>query len=183
MSTIISAPFNSGDLARLSAGDFVIIRGPLYVARDEAHRRLYELIRKQKELPVQLNCQGIFYAGPTPARPGNPIGAIGPTTSSRMDPYTPAILAAGAKVLLGKGPRSPKVREALLSHGAVYLAVTGGVAALLARTVRRARVVAYRELGPEALLEIEVDGLPAIVVNDLHGQDLYEIARGEGNKK
>jgi len=173
----LTAPLTDEAVARLRAGDPVRIRGVVYVARDAAHQRLMNALDKGQPLPFDPQGQLIYYMGPTPARPGKPIGSCGPTTAGRMDVYTPALLEAGLKGMIGKGNRSPTVREALRDHHAVYLTVTGGVAALVARSVKAAQVVAYPELGPEALLRLEVEDMPAIVANDMYGGDVYELGK------
>jgi fumarate hydratase subunit beta len=175
----IAAPMTDETVASLHAGDRVSISRVVYVARDAAHKRMMEALQAGQPLPFDPQGQIIYYMGPSPARPGKPIGSAGPTTSGRMDPYAPALLAAGLKGMIGKGNRSPAVREALQKHKAVYFTTTGGVAALLARSIRAARVVAYEDLGPEAILRLEVEHLPAIVVNDMYGGDAYE----EGKRK
>jgi fumarate hydratase subunit beta len=170
-------PLAEDALAPLRAGDEVRIAGTIYVARDAAHRRLVEALEAERELPFDPRGQIVYYMGPSPARPGRPIGAAGPTTSYRMDPYTPALLAAGIAALIGKGGRGPEVRQALRAHRAVYLVAVGGAAALIARSIRRAEVVAYPELGAEALRRLEVSDFPAIVGLDLQGNDVYEMGR------
>lgn len=168
-------PLDRADVRRLRAGDRVWLTGPMYTARDAAHQRLFELIQAGRELPIDLRDECIYYVGPTPAPPGRVIGAAGPTTSSRMDAYTPALLEAGLLAMVGKGRRSPAVKESIQRHGAVYFAATGGAAALLAKQIVDARVVAYEDLGPEAIYRITVVELPVFVVVDAHGADWYEI--------
>ncbi|MBC7261732.1 MAG: Fe-S-containing hydro-lyase [Chloroflexi bacterium] len=170
----IAVPLTEEAILQLRAGDRVRISGTVYVARDAAHKRMVEALQRGEPLPFDLRGQIVYYMGPTPAKPGKAIGAAGPTTSGRMDPYTPVLLEAGLKGMIGKGKRSPSVREALCKYKAVYFAVPGGVAALLAGTVKRAELVAYEDLGPEAVLRLELEGLPAIVANDAHGGDAYE---------
>ena len=173
----ITTPLTDEVVARLHAGDSVEITGTIYVARDAAHQRLVAALEAGQPLPFDLGGQIIYYMGPSPARPGRPIGSAGPTTSYRMDPYTPALLAAGLKGMIGKGNRSPAVRAALQQHRAVYFASVGGAAALIARSVRAAQVIAYPELGPEAVQRLEVVDLPAIVINDIYGGDAYEMGK------
>lgn len=173
----VETPLSEEAVAALHAGDAVRISGVLYVARDAAHARLVEALAAGQPLPFDPRGQVIYYMGPSPAPPGRPIGSAGPTTSGRMDPYTPALLAAGIRGMIGKGSRSAAVRRAMREHRAVYFACVGGVAALIARAVRSAEVIAYPELGPEALQRLEVLDLPAIVINDLHGGDAYELGR------
>ena len=174
----LTTPLAAEDIRPLRAGDRVTISGCVYTARDAAHRRLMELIQEGKDLPIPLQGQVIYYVGPTPAPPGRVIGAAGPTTSYRMDPYTPKLLEMGLKGMIGKGKRSQEVIDAIVTYGAVYMAAIGGAGALMATSVKDARVVAYEELGPEAIRQLTVEQLPAIVVNDSLGNDLY----AEGQK-
>ena len=169
----LKAPVTEEDLRKLHSGDQVLISGVIYTARDAAHQRLCKLLEQGESLPVDLRNQILYYTGPTPAKPEMVTGSIGPTTSYRMDPYPPALLEYGVKVLIGKGPRSQEVKEALVRWGGVYLAALGVAAALLARSVRSQEVVAYPDLGPEAIRRLEVVDFPAIVINDLYGHDLY----------
>ena len=169
----LKTPLSVKDIEQLRSGDRVTISGYIYTARDTAHKRLLELIKAGKELPIPIEGQVIYYVGPSPAPPGRVIGAAGPTTSYRMDPYTPELLELGLKAMIGKGRRSEEVKEAMVRHRAVYMAATGGAGALLARAIKEARVVAYEDLGPEAIRELKVEKLPAIVVNDTKGNDLY----------
>lgn len=170
----IITPLTEEVVKGLHAGDAVTITGNIYTARDLAHQRLVSALEKNETLPFDLRGAVIYYVGPSPAKPGRPIGSCGPTTSYRMDAYTPALLAAGLKGMIGKGNRSPAVIEALKKYCGVYFAAVGGAAALLAQRVRSARVIAYDELGPEALQELLVENLPVIVVNDCYGADLYQ---------
>jgi fumarate hydratase subunit beta len=170
----ITTPLTDEAVASLHSGDRVVISGVIYVARDAAHKRMAEALQKGQSLPFDPQGQIIYYMGPSPARPGKPFGSAGPTTAGRMDPYTPMLLAAGLKGMIGKGSRSLPVRDALQKHKAVYFAATGGVAALVARAIQAASVVAFEDLGPEALLRLQVEGLPVIVVNDIYGTDAYE---------
>ncbi len=171
---LLSAPLTDDVIAQLKAGDRVCISGPLYVARDAAHERMLRALQAGEELPFDPRGQIIYYMGPSPARPGNLIGSAGPTTSGRMDPYTLPLLEAGLKGMIGKGNRSAEVRQALQRYQAVYFAVTGGVAALVARAITEMEVIAYSDLGAEALRRLVVTHLPAVVVNDAHGGDAYE---------
>ena len=171
---VITPPLNDADIASLRAGDAVNITGYLYTARDAAHKRLFDLIAAGKELPLHLQGQIVYYAGPTPAKPGHVIGSVGPTTSGRMDAYTPAMIKAGLKGMIGKGIRSQSVVDAMKQHKAVYFAATGGAAALIARSVRSVEIVAYEDLGAEAIRRLEVENFPAIVVQDMYGGNLYE---------
>ncbi|MDO8736661.1 MAG: Fe-S-containing hydro-lyase [Thermoleophilia bacterium] len=174
---ILTPPIDSETIHGLTAGDRVLITGSIYTARDAAHRRMIEIIEKGESLPVELDGAVLYYVGPTPASPGRATGSAGPTTSSRVDRYTPPLLARGLRVVIGKGDRSPEVMAALQEHGAVYLAAVGGAGALLAEKVSVAEVVAWPELGTEAIHRFEVAGFPAIVVMDSHGGNLYAIGR------
>lgn len=162
------------DIPRLRIGNKVMISGVIYTARDAAHKRLVELIDQGKELPFDVRNQIIYYVGPSPARPGNPIGSCGPTTSYRMDVYTPQLLSKGLKATIGKGNRSQRVIEAMVQYKAVYFAATGGAAALLAKAVKKADVIAYKDLGAEAIMRLEVENFPVVVANDIYGNDLYK---------
>ena len=170
----ISAPFLEGEAEMLRAGDEIFLSGTIYTARDEAHKRMCDSLREGRPLKIDLDGAVIFYAGPAPARPGNPIGSIGPTTSYRMDPYAPFLLDRGVKAMIGKGERSAAVVESIKKHGAVYLGATGGIAALLARTILSARVVDYDDLGPEALRVLEVRDMPLVTLMDCLGNNLYK---------
>jgi fumarate hydratase subunit beta len=172
----IKTPLDDRVCRALRAGDRVLLSGEVLTGRDVAHRRLYEAILRCEKLPIALRGETLFYAAPTPAGPGRLIGSVGPTTSSRMDPYTPKLLEMGLKGMIGKGKRSAAVIEAIRKHGAVYFGAIGGVAALMAQCVRRVEVAAYEELGPEAMLRLTVDDLPLVVINDVRGGDLYEKA-------
>lgn len=169
----ITSPFSPETLSRLRAGDSVAISGVIYTARDAAHKKLIEALEGGEKPPIDLEGITIYYMGPSPALPGRVIGAAGPTTSGRMDRYTPRLLDAGVRAMLGKGFRSPAVREAIKEHGAVYMATIGGAGALISQRIKAAEVVAYPELGPEAIRRLEVEELPAIVINDSQGGDLY----------
>jgi len=175
----LKTPLSTEDVEPLRAGDRVTITGTVYTARDAAHRRLMDLLEEGKTLPFPVEGQVIYYVGPSPAPPGRVIGAAGPTTSYRMDPYAPRLIGLGLKGMIGKGKRSDEVKEAMVKHKAVYMAAIGGAGALMARAIKSARIVAYEDLGPEALRELEVDKLPAIVVNDTAGNDLYLKGRGK----
>jgi len=179
----ISTPLTDEVIAQLKAGDNVLIDGTIYTGRDAAHKRLADLIAAGTALPFDLRGQIIFYVGPTPARPGNPIGSAGPTTSYRMDAYAPQLHELGLKASIGKGSRSAEVKESLKKHKAVYLAVTGGAAALVSKSIRKAEVVAYPELGPEAIQRLEVKDFPAQVINDMYGGDIYEEGRRRYERK
>ena len=172
--TDIVTPLTDAAIGGLACGDLVSISGIIYTGRDAAHKRICEALAQGRPSPVDWSGQVIYYAGPTPARPGHVIGSCGPTTSGRMDAYTPTMLDQGLKAMIGKGPRSREVIDAMREHHAVYLAAIGGAAALIARSVRSCEVVAYPDLGPEAIRRMEVVGYPAIVVIDADGNDLYE---------
>ncbi len=176
-SIVLNPPLTDDAVARLVVGDRVLISGVIYSARDAAHKRLVELIREERPLPIDLAGQIIYYVGPTPPPPGRPIGAAGPTTSYRMDPYAPVLIEKGLKGMIGKGVRGDAVIEAMKRHRAVYFAATGGAGALISKTIKRAEVVAYEDLGTEAIRRLEVEEFPAIVVNDVHGNDLYREGR------
>ncbi len=169
----ITPPLSDRDVEVLRAGDRVLITGVLYTARDQAHRRLYELIERGEELPFDIKGQIIYYVGPTPPRPGRIIGSAGPTTSGRMDIYTPKLLEMGLKATIGKGARSRAVIEAMKRYRAVYMACVGGTAALIAKTIKKVDMVCYEDLGTEAIRRLEVEDFPAIVVNDIYGGDLF----------
>jgi len=175
----IKPPLSDQDVDRLKIGDRVLINGIIYTGRDAAHRRLFDLLKEGKNLPFDLKGQIIYYVGPTPAKPGRVLGSAGPTTSYRMDAYSPSLIEKGLKGMIGKGMRSDAVKEAMKRYKAVYFAAIGGAGALLAKRVKKAEIVAYEDLGPEAIRRLEVDDLPVIVVNDVRGNDLYI----EGEKK
>lgn len=171
----IAVPFEEGVVETLQAGDMVGLTGYLYTGRDQTHRRLAALLDEGQPLPVDLAGQLLYYVGPTPAKPGQVIGSAGPTTSYRMDVYTPRLLELGLKATLGKGRRSQAVRDAMLKHGAIYLASIAGAGALLSKSITKAEVVAFEDAGAEALFRFEVERFPAVVINDLQGRDFYEI--------
>ena len=170
----IRAPFDESTARSLRAGDSVRITGTILAARDAAHRRLVDCLDRGEGLPVDLRGQVVYYVGPSPAKPGQPIGAAGPTTAGRMDAYTPRLLAAGLKGMIGKGYRKPEVVDAMKAYGVPYLAAVGGAGALIARSIRKYTVLAWPELGPEALAAMEVEDFPAIVVIDCLGNNQYE---------
>jgi fumarate hydratase subunit beta len=170
----ITAPLEIEEIVNLRAGDFVNITGNIYAARDAAHKRFFELIEKGEKLPINLKGQIIFYAGPTPAKPGNSCGSVGPTTSYRMDSYTPELLERGLKGMIGKGLRSKEVMESIKKNKAIYFAAVGGAAALIAKTIKKSEVIAYEDLGAEAVFRFYVKDFPAIVVADSAGNNLYE---------
>ncbi|OGK96471.1 MAG: fumarate hydratase [Candidatus Rokubacteria bacterium RIFCSPLOWO2_02_FULL_73_56] len=170
----LATPLSDADVESLRAGDRVRITGVLYTARDAAHGRLLPLIEKGETLPFDPRGQIIYYTGPSPARPGSVVGSIGPTTASRMDKYVPALLKLGLKGTIGKGYRSQPVKDALRQHRALYLGAIGGAGAVLSQFVKKLEVVAYEDLGTEAIRRLEVEGFPAIVLYDCHGGDLYQ---------
>ena len=170
----ITVPLTDEVIENLHIGDSVLITGIIYTARDSAHKRLIEALDRGEELPIDLKGQIIYYAGPAPAKPGKPIGSIGPTTSYRMDPYAPRLIELGLKGMIGKGNRSAEVIEAIKKYKAVYFGAIGGAAALIAESVKKAEVIAYEDLGPEAIRRLEVEDFPATVVNDCYGRDLYK---------
>ena len=169
----VEAPLSDDDVRALRAGDRVRIFGRVYGARDAAHKRLIEMLDRGERLPVDLAGQIVYYVGPTPARPGAVIGAAGPTTAGRMDRYTPRLLELGLKAAVGKGGRGEALRPEFQKHTACYMAALGGAGALISRSVKEARVVAFDELGPEAIFELELEDFPAWVVNDCYGADHY----------
>lgn len=170
----LATPLSAKEVAGLRAGDRVLLSGVVYAARDTAHKRLVALIDEGRELPFDAAGQAIYYTGPSPTKPGQVIGSAGPTTSGRMDQYTPRLLEAGIRVTIGKGRRSAEVVEAMRQFGAVYLGVVGGVAALLAKSITACEVIAFPELGPEAVRRLEVRDFPAFVINDVAGRDFYD---------
>lgn len=172
----INTPITEQDIESLETGDMVYISGTIYTARDAAHKRLYEAIQAHQEIPVELKDNIIYYLGPSPAREGQVIGSAGPTTSSRMDKYTPLMLEHGLKGMIGKGKRSEQVIASMVENKAVYFAAIGGAGALLSKCIKKAEVIAYEDLGTEAIRKLEVEKLPAIVVIDSKGNNLYETA-------
>mgnify|MGYP000769666283 FL=1 len=170
----ITAPINKETARSLHAGDYVYITGTMYTARDAAHKRMYEILQKGGELPVDWKDQVIYYMGPSPAREGRPIGSAGPTTASRMDKYAPQLLDLGLGAMVGKGKRNQAVIDAIVRNGSVYFAAVGGAGALLSKCITSAEVVAYDDLGTEAIRKLTVENFPAIVVIDSEGNNLYE---------
>jgi fumarate hydratase subunit beta len=168
------APLTDQDVLQLAIGDTVLVSGVIYTARDAAHKRLVDMLAKGEPLPMELAGQIMYYVGPSPARPGRVIGAAGPTTSYRMDSYAPTLIKLGLKAMIGKGKRAPEVIEAMKTYKAVYLGATGGAGALISQRIKTAEVIAFPELGPEAVHRLEVEDFPAIVINDCQGRDLYE---------
>ncbi len=173
----LKTPLSDSTIETLKAGDKVRISGVLYTGRDAAHKRLLEMIESGEELPFDVKGQLLYYVGPTPAKPGQVIGSAGPTTSYRMDAYAPTLIKMGLKGMIGKGGRSKEVIEAMKTYKAVYFAAVGGAAALIAKTIKKVEIIAFEDLGTEAVRKMEVENFPAIVVNDTKGNDLYNIGR------
>ena len=169
----IKTPLTEEVITSLHAGDMVLLSGDVYTARDVAHKRLYEALTKGDALPIDLQNAVLFYAAPTPTRPGKVIGSIGPTTSSRMDFFTPKLIENGLRGMIGKGKRSPEVVEAIKRNNAVYFGAIGGIAALMSRCVKKMEIIAYEDLGPEAIRKLTIVDLPLFVINDSQGHDLY----------
>lgn len=172
----ITLPLTDKDIRELSSGDYVYLTGTVYTARDAAHKRMDEALAKSEPLPIEMKGAVIYYMGPSPAREGRPIGSAGPTTASRMDKYAPKLLDLGMSAMIGKGKRNPAVKEAIVRNGAVYFAAVGGAGALLSKAIVASEVVAYDDLGTEAIRKLEVKDFPVIVVIDSRGNDLYETA-------
>lgn len=170
----LEAPITKEKLADLKAGDRVLLTGTVYTARDQAHKRMTEAVKEGRKLPFDIAGSIIYYVGPSPAPPGRPIGSAGPTTSYRMDPYAPMLLDLGQAAMIGKGPRNEEVKDAIIRNGAVYFAAIGGAAALISKSVKSAEVIAYDDLGAEAVRRLEVEDMPLIVAIDSMGRDLYE---------
>lgn len=182
MEKYIRAPFEKEIIKTLKAGDYVYITGTIYTARDAAHKRMYEALQQKKELPIDIKGQAIYYMGPSPAREGRPIGSAGPTTASRMDKYTPQLLDLGLGGMIGKGKRSPEVIEAIIRNESVYFAAVGGAGALLSKCIQKSEMVAYDDLGTEAIRKLTVENFPVIVVIDSEGNNLYETVIQEYKK-
>ncbi len=177
MAIRITAPLSREAARTLKAGDSCLISGVIYTARDAAHKRLCELVEAGKALPLDIQDSIIYFVGPTPAKPGQAIGSAGPTTSYRMDAYSPTLIAQGLTGMIGKGKRGPDVVAAMKEHGAVYFGVIGGCGALLSKCIKKAEIVAYEDLGAEAIRRLEVEDFPAIVIIDSEGNNLYESGR------
>jgi len=173
----LTTPLTAEDTKQLVAGDTVLLNGTIFTARDAAHKRLVDLIEAGKELPFDLEGSIIYFVGPTPPKPGDPIGSAGPTTSYRMDSFSPTMLKNGSKGMIGKGKRSQEVKDACVAYDGIYFGATGGAGALLGKQIRSAEVIAYPELGPEAVRRITVEDFPVTVVNDTKGNDIYQIGR------
>lgn len=172
----IKVPISKKEILQLKAGDYVLISGVIYTARDAAHKRMLDALKQQKELPLDIKENIIYYMGPSPAREGRPIGSAGPTTASRMDKYTPQLLDMGLGGMIGKGKRSRQVKEAIVRNHSVYFAAIGGAGALLSKRILSSEIIAYNDLGTEAIRKLEVKDFPVIVVIDSEGNDLYEMA-------
>lgn len=183
MDKYIKAPLSDEDAKSLKSGDYVYITGTIYSARDAAHKRMYESIEKNENLPIIMKNNIIYYMGPSPAREGRPIGSAGPTTSSRMDKYTPSLLDLGLKGMIGKGKRTEEVKEAIIRNGAVYFAAVGGAGALLSKCIKESKIIAYDDLGTEAIRELKVENFPVIVVIDSEGKNLYETSIKDYNRR
>ncbi|SNU09740.1 fumarate hydratase subunit beta [Lachnospiraceae bacterium] len=174
MEKYLKLPLNDDEIKSLRSGDMLYLSGTIYTARDAAHKRMYETLQSGGELPYDINGSFVYYLGPTPARPGQVIGSAGPTTSSRMDKYTPLLLEKGLKGMIGKGKRSPEVIQSIVENGAVYLAAIGGLGALLSKRIVESEVIAYDDLGTEAIRKLKVEELPVVVIIDTEGNNLYE---------
>ena len=183
MNRNITAPLSDEVAKELKSGDYVYITGTIYTARDAAHKRMWEALEKGEELPIEMKNNIIYYMGPSPAREGRPIGSAGPTTASRMDKYAPKLLDLGLKGMIGKGKRSEQVKEAIVRNGGVYFAAVGGAGAILSKAIKKSEVIAYDDLGTEAIRKLYVEDFPAIVVIDSQGNNLYETAIKEYAKQ
>ena len=179
----VTTPLTIEQTSKLESGDTVLITGYIYTARDAAHARLVKLLEEGKELPFNVEGQIVYYVGPTPAKPGQVIGSAGPTTSYRMDPYAPTLLDQGLKGMIGKGQRDAGVKSAILRNKAIYFAATGGAAALIAKSIKSAEIIAYEDLGAEAIRKLYVEDFPAVVINDTFGGDLYSEGQTQWNRE
>ena len=177
MTRKIQTPFTREDARSLKAGDTCLITGTIFTARDAAHKRLCELVAQGRELPMEIENAIIYFVGPTPAKPGQAIGSAGPTTAYRMDAYSPTLISIGQTGMIGKGKRGPEVIAAMKQHGAVYFGATGGCGALLSKCIKKAEIVAYEDLGAEAIRRLEVEDFPVVVIIDSEGNNLYETGR------
>ena len=173
----LTTPLTDKDLEKLNAGDTVMITGTIYTGRDAAHKRVVDALDRGEESPFPLQGSIIYFVGPAPAKPGYAIGSAGPTTSYRMDPFSPRLISLGLKGMIGKGSRSEAVIDACVKHKAVYFGAVGGAGALISRCIKEAKVIAYDDLGPEAIRELKVENFPCVVVNDVKGNDLYRMGR------
>jgi fumarate hydratase subunit beta len=179
MPEVINLPLSEKTISELKTGDNVLLNGVIYVARDAAHKRIIEALEKGQPLPFDLKGQTIYYMGPAPAKPGTVIGSAGPTSSYRMDVYAPRLMAVGLKGMIGKGQRTPSVLDAIKKYRAVYFAAIGGTGALLSKSIKKAEVIAYEELGAEAVRKLEVANFPVTVINDIYGGDLYQQGKAQ----
>ncbi|MBC7765609.1 MAG: Fe-S-containing hydro-lyase [Hyphomonadaceae bacterium] len=179
MAIAITTPLTKNSIKNLKAGDSVLLSGTIYTGRDAAHKRMIESFQKDKSWPFELQGQIIYYVGPCPAKPGQVIGSCGPTTSGRMDAYAPTLIAEGLCGMIGKGMRTAQVVDSMTTHGAIYFGALGGAGALIAQTVKKARVVAYEDLGAEAIYKLEVENLPLVVIIDCEGNNLYDIGKAQ----
>jgi fumarate hydratase subunit beta len=175
----LTTPLKDSDIVKLKIGDKVLLSGIIYIARDSAHKRLVDSIREGKRLPFDIEGSVIYYCGPSPAKPGMVIGSAGPTTSYRMDPFTPLLLERGLKGMIGKGPRSRRVIDSVVKNKSIYFTALGGAGALISQSIKASQIIAYKDLGPEAIRRLQVEDFPCIVANDCHGGDLFK----EGVKK
>jgi len=181
--TELTTPLSDETIKNLKAGDMVYISGVVYTARDAAHKKICELLEKNEPMPFDFTGAAVYYAGPCPPKPGKPIGSVGPTTSGRMDLYSPTLISKGLKVMIGKGLRSKEVVDAIVKHSGIYFAAIGGAAALMAKCVETAEVIAFDELGPEAVRKLVVKNLPVVVAIDSNGNNMYESGRKEFEQK
>ena len=177
----VTAPFKQKDIKKLKAGDLILLSGEIYTARDEAHKRMIETINMGGKIPFNIENSVLYYVGPCPPKPGQAVGSCGPTTSGRMDIYTPKLIELGLKGMIGKGYRSEEVIKSMVKHGAVYFTAIGGAGALLSKKVKKAEIIAYEDLGPEAVYKFEVEDFPLILTIDKYGNNLYEIERKKYN--
>ncbi len=175
----ITSPLDEKTVAGLKAGDQVLMSGVIYVARDSAHKRMVEALDRGEKLPFDVKDQTVYYMGPSPAKPGQVIGSAGPTTAGRMDFYAPRLMQEGLRAMVAKGSRLQPVKDAMVKYKAVYFAAVGGAGALIAKTIKKSELVAYEDLGAEAILRLEVEDLPLVVVNDIYGNDVYEQGRAK----
>ncbi len=178
----VTLPLTNETLKELKAGDNVLLTGIMYVGRDAAHKRMAEALDQGKPLPFDIRGQTIYYMGPAPAKPGHPIGSAGPTTSGRMDSYSPRLIAEGLKGMIGKGMRSQAVKDAMKKYKAVYLAAIGGAGVLISKSIKKSEIIAYEELGAEAIRRLKVENFPATVINDIYGGDLYQEGKTKYSK-
>ena len=179
---IIHVPFSKDEIKDLKAGDYVYLYGTIYSARDAAHKRMSDALDRGEELPFDIRGNVVYYMGPSPAREGRPIGSAGPTTAGRMDPYTPRLLDLGMGGMIGKGKRTQEVHDAVVRNGAIYFAAVGGAGALLSQRIKKSEVIAYDDLGPEAIRKMEIEDFPVVVVMDSEGNDLYKISQEKYKK-